>query len=157
MSRVQGTAKSESPDPLQRGPAGQGAGSDGDRRTRRGRARGHGLTTRRKALVELGVESWNRANSIIFYGTGGDLATNVAAITTTAPDRSPRPRRRATYNRTKGVRHLFAAVDLSRDKMYGHIKTSKTRTQFLEFCRYLRSLYPSSVRIAIVCDNYSPT
>jgi len=25
-----------------------------------------------------------------------------------------------------------------------------------EFCRYLRSLYPSQVRIALICDNYSP-
>jgi hypothetical protein len=29
-------------------------------------------------------------------------------------------------------------------------------TRFLEFCRYLRSFYPPTVRIAIVCDNYSP-
>ena len=28
--------------------------------------------------------------------------------------------------------------------------------RFLEFCRYLRSLYPASVRIAIICDNFSP-
>jgi transposase len=27
---------------------------------------------------------------------------------------------------------------------------------FLEFCRYLRSRYPRSVRIAIICDNFSP-
>ena len=26
----------------------------------------------------------------------------------------------------------------------------------LDFCRYLRSLYPSNVRIAIVLDNFSP-
>ena len=42
------------------------------------------------------------------------------------------------------------------DKLYGHIKPRKTRTRFLEFCRYLRSLYPPSVRIAIICDNFSP-
>jgi hypothetical protein len=24
------------------------------------------------------------------------------------------------------------------------------------FCRYLRSLYPASVRIAVICDNFSP-
>jgi transposase len=72
------------------------------------------------------------------------------------PDRQPRPRRRATYNRNDGVRHLFAAYDLARDRLFGHIKPRKKRTQFLEFCRYLRSLYPSDVRIAIVCDNYSP-
>lgn len=74
----------------------------------------------------------------------------------TSPDRSPRPRRRATYRRTHGVRHLFAALHLGADKMYGHIKKRKTRAQFLQFCRYLRSLHPDAVRIAIICDNYSP-
>jgi hypothetical protein len=54
------------------------------------------------------------------------------------------------------VRHLLAAYDLGKDKLYGHIKPVKTRTKFLEFCRYLRSLYPPGMRIAIVCDNYSP-
>src|SRR3954469_7358554 len=72
------------------------------------------------------------------------------------PDREPRRRRRATYNRYGGVRHLFAGYDLATDKLYGHIKKTKKRTQFLEFCRYLRTLYPPTVRIAIVCDNFSP-
>jgi transposase len=72
------------------------------------------------------------------------------------PDRGPRPRRRATYTRPHGVRHLFAAYDLAKDKLYGHVKKTKTRTKFLEFCRYLRSLYPPEVRIAIVVDNFSP-
>jgi hypothetical protein len=54
------------------------------------------------------------------------------------------------------VRHLFAAYDLAEDKPFGHIKPRKTRARFLEFCRYLRSLYPPQVRIAIVCDNFSP-
>jgi transposase len=71
-------------------------------------------------------------------------------------DREPRPRRRATYTRPHGVRHLFAAYDLGKDKLYGHIKPKKNRTRFLEFCRYLRSLYPPEVRIAIVLDNFSP-
>ncbi|MDQ0791699.1 transposase [Streptomyces sp. B1I3] len=71
-------------------------------------------------------------------------------------DREPRRRRRATYNRYGGVRHLFAALDLAKNKLYGHIKPIKRRTQFLEFCRYLRTLYPSTVRIAIVCDNFAP-
>jgi len=67
-----------------------------------------------------------------------------------------RRRRRATYNRNDGVRHLLAAYDLGKDKIYGHIKTTKNRTKFLEFCRYLRSMYPPGVRIAIVMDNFSP-
>jgi DDE superfamily endonuclease len=65
-----------------------------------------------------------------------------------------RRRRRATYKRTQGVRHLLAALNMNQDKLYGHIKTNKTRTTFLDFCRYVRSLYPPEVRIAIVLDNY---
>jgi transposase len=72
------------------------------------------------------------------------------------PGRAPRPRMRATYTRTEGVRHLFAALELGEDKLFGHIKPRKTRGRFLEFCRYLRTLYPPSVRIAIICDNFSP-
>jgi len=72
----------------------------------------------------------------------------------TAPTR--RRRRRATFTRHGGVRHLMAAYDLNQDKIYGHIKTKKDRSTFLEFCRYLRSLYPADVRIGIVLDNFSP-
>jgi transposase len=71
-------------------------------------------------------------------------------------DLSRRRRRRATFTRHNGVRHLLAAYDLNQDKLYGHIKTSKDRTKFLEFCRYLRTLHPAEVRIAIVMDNFSP-
>jgi transposase len=67
-----------------------------------------------------------------------------------------RRRRRATYKRTQGVRHLMGALDLSTNKMYGHVKPNKNRTTFLAFCRYLRSRYPPEVRIAIVLDNFSP-
>jgi transposase len=70
--------------------------------------------------------------------------------------RPRRRRRRATFTRTAGVRHLMAAYDLGQDKIYGQVKTKKDRTTFLEFCRYLRSLYSSHVRIAIVLDNFSP-
>ena len=72
------------------------------------------------------------------------------------PDAPRRRRRRATYQRPHGVRHLLAGYDLSRDKLYGHVKTRKGRAQFLAFYRYLRSLHPAEVRIAIVLDNFSP-
>ena len=67
-----------------------------------------------------------------------------------------RRRRRATYKRPHGVRHLLAAYDLSTDKLYGHVKLRKGRTEFLALCRYLRTLHPRHVRIAIVLDNWSP-
>jgi transposase len=72
------------------------------------------------------------------------------------PGRAPRRRMRATYHRTEGVRHLLAAYELGEDKLFGHVKPRKTRARFLEFCRYLRSLYPIETRIAIICDNFSP-
>jgi len=72
------------------------------------------------------------------------------------PKRGPRRRQRATYTRKLGVRHLLAAYDLNRDRLYGHVKPVKGRAQFLAFCRYLRSLYPAETRIAIICDNFSP-
>ena len=44
-------------------------------------------------------------------------------------------RMRATFIRPHGVRHLLAAYDLSTDKLYGHVKSKKGRTDFLGFCR----------------------
>ena len=67
-----------------------------------------------------------------------------------------RRRRRATYKRPHGVRHLLAGYDLSTDRLYGHVVARKGRTEFLAFCRHLRSLHPVEVRIAIVLDNFSP-
>ena len=46
--------------------------------------------------------------------------------------------------------------ELGEEKLFGHIKPRKNRARFLEFCRYLRSLYLLQVRITIVCDSYSP-
>jgi len=68
----------------------------------------------------------------------------------------PRRRRRATYKRPHGVRHLLAAYDLPTNRLYGHIKVKKGRTEFLAFLRYVRSLHPPGVRIAVVLDNFSP-
>jgi hypothetical protein len=53
----------------------------------------------------------------------------------------PRRRRRATYKRPHGVRHLLAAYDLSTNGLYGHIKVKN---------------HPPGVRIAVVLDNFSP-
>ena len=70
---------------------------------------------------------------------------------------TPRRRRmRATFTRPNGVRHLMSGYDLSTDRLYGHVVKKKDRTAFLAFCRYLRSLHPPEVRIAIVLDNFSP-
>ena len=87
---------------------------------------------------------------------GKQWAPTATATESTSQDLPRRRRRRATYTRKNGVRHLMAAYDLNRDKLYGHIKVTKDRTRFLEFCRYLRTLYPPDIRMAIVMDNFSP-
>jgi hypothetical protein len=51
------------------------------------------------------------------------------------------------------MRHLLAAYDLSRDRLYGHIKPRKRRGEFLG---YLRTLYPPGMRLGVVLDNFSP-
>jgi transposase len=51
---------------------------------------------------------------------------------------------------------LWPPTTWVRTRSTGHIKTKKDRTNFLEFCRYLRTLYPPDVHIAIVMDNFSP-
>lgn len=42
------------------------------------------------------------------------------------------------------------------DRLYGHVVKRKGRTKFLAFARYLGSVHPPEVRIAIVLDNFSP-
>jgi transposase len=73
-----------------------------------------------------------------------------------APRSGPRRRMRATFTRPNGVRHLLAAYDLSSDKLYGHVKSKKGRTDFLAFMRYVRTLHPAHIRIAIIMDNFVP-
>ncbi|MDQ3485124.1 MAG: hypothetical protein M3445_06895 [Actinomycetota bacterium] len=78
--------------------------------------------------------------------------------------RSPpaRPARRRCFADPPGdlqapARRAAAVVgcDLSRHNLYGHIQSRKAR-EFLAFCRYLRTLQPAQVRIAIVPDNFDP-
>ncbi len=71
------------------------------------------------------------------------------------PTAPRRRRRRATYTHPHGMRHLFAALGLSRDKLYGHVTRRKGRTQFLAFAATCaRSTRPRCG--SIVCDNFSP-
>lgn len=62
----------------------------------------------------------------------------------------------ADYNRLGGVRHLLSAYDLSKDKLYAHMKRHKTSVEFLAFLKYLRTLYPPSSVIYVILDNFSP-
>jgi len=49
-----------------------------------------------------------------------------------------------------GVRHLFAALDLAGTSSTASQSPIKRADAVLEFCRYLRTLYPTETRIAII-------
>jgi hypothetical protein len=67
--------------------------------------------------LSFGTKGWSSRSTAPVSGKGKE------------PGRAPRPRLRATYTRTAGVRHLFAAYELGEDKLFGHIKPRKTRTR----------------------------
>lgn len=62
----------------------------------------------------------------------------------------------ATYTRQHGVRHLFAAFDLKRDKLYGHVSQTKKHQDLLCFLNILRRRFHRSERLYLVLDNFSP-
>lgn len=67
-----------------------------------------------------------------------------------------RPTRlRATYTRTAGVRHMFAALDLAGGQMFYRIRDRKRSSEFLDFLRQLRRRFPTG-RLYVVLDNFSP-
>ena len=67
-----------------------------------------------------------------------------------------RPKRlRATFHRTAGVRHMFAALDLASGEMFYRIRDRKRWTEFLDFLRQMRRRFPTG-RLYVVLDNFSP-
>jgi len=62
-------------------------------------------------------------------------------------------RRRATYNRTAGVRQMFAALDLASGQMFYRFRDRKRWREFLSFCKQLRRRYPTG-KLYLICDNY---
>ena len=64
-------------------------------------------------------------------------------------------RLRATYTRTQGVRHMFAALDLASGQMFYRFRDRKRWPQFLDFCKQLRRRF-STGKLYLVCDNYGP-
>jgi hypothetical protein len=64
-------------------------------------------------------------------------------------------RLRATYNRTGGVRHMFAALDLASGQMFYRFRDRKRWREFLGFLKQLRDRFPTG-KLYVVCDNYGP-
>jgi hypothetical protein len=70
------------------------------------------------------------------------------------PPRPPAPQR-ATYTRTKGVRRMFAALDLATGQMFYRFRDRTRWPQFLDFCKQLRRRF-SAGKLYLVCGNYGP-
>jgi transposase len=64
-------------------------------------------------------------------------------------------RLRATFTRTAGVRHLFAALDLASGQLFYRFRDRKRWQEFLAFCKQIRVRFPTG-RLYVVCDNFSP-
>jgi transposase len=62
-------------------------------------------------------------------------------------------RLRATYSRTGGVRHMYAAYDMESDRLIGSFAAKKDWTTFLPFLKQLRRRYRSGETLHIVLDN----
>jgi len=104
------------------------------------------------------VRTWKRSNDPNFEAKKNrilELYEAADAGKAWAPLSKPR-RIRATYTRPHGVRHMLGAYDVTSDRLYGHVKKRKTRTEFLAFCRYIRSLHPAETRLHFILDNFSP-
>jgi DDE superfamily endonuclease len=63
-------------------------------------------------------------------------------------------RLRATYNRTGGVRHMLAALDLATGKMIYRIRTRKRWREFLSFLKLARQRRPGQ-KLYLIADNFS--
>lgn len=59
----------------------------------------------------------------------------------------------ATYRRTGGVRHMYAAYDMERDTLVGTFVEHKNGDTFLAFLKWVRRRYASGEVLHVVMDN----
>jgi transposase len=71
-----------------------------------------------------------------------------------APRKRPE-RLRATYNRRHGIRYIFGALDVHRDRLYARTRPRRAGSDILGFMRIIRLSYPSRQRIHWIQDNLS--
>jgi hypothetical protein len=67
-----------------------------------------------------------------------------------------RPERlRASYNRRHGIRYIFGALDVHRDRLYARMRPRRAGGDVLGFMRTIRLCYPARQRIYWIQDNLS--
>jgi hypothetical protein len=56
-----------------------------------------------------------------------------------------RPERlRATYTRRHGIRYIFGALDVHRDRLYARLRPRRAGSDVLGYVRTIRLVYPAS-------------
>jgi hypothetical protein len=71
-----------------------------------------------------------------------------------APRKRPE-RLRATYNRKHGIRYIFGALDIHRDRLYARMRPRRAGSDVLGYMQTIRMVYPSRQRIYWIQDNLS--
>ena len=67
-----------------------------------------------------------------------------------------RPERlRATYNRRHGIRYIFGALDVHRDRLYARMRPRRAGSDVLGFMRTIRTVYPARQKLYWIQDNLS--
>jgi hypothetical protein len=67
-----------------------------------------------------------------------------------------RPERlRATYNRKHGIRYIFGALDVHRDRLYARMRPRRAGSDVLGYMKTIRMVYPARQRIYWIQDNLS--
>ncbi len=67
-----------------------------------------------------------------------------------------RPERlRATYNRKHGIRYIFGALDVHRDRRYARMRPRRAGSDVLGYMRTIRLVYPARQKIYWIQDNLS--
>jgi len=64
-------------------------------------------------------------------------------------------RLRATYNRKHGIRYIFGALDVHRDRLYARMRPRRAGSDVLGFMRTIRMVYPARQKLYWIQDNLS--
>lgn len=62
---------------------------------------------------------------------------------------------RATYTRRHGIRYIFGALDVHRDRLYARMRPRRAGTDVLGYMRTIRAVYPARQRVYWIQDNLS--
>jgi transposase len=67
-----------------------------------------------------------------------------------------RPERlRATYNRKHGIRYIFGALDVHRDRLHARMRPRRAGSDVLGYMKTIRLVYPARQRLYWIQDNLS--